>query len=382
MEPTPMNTSSARTIPGPALHGFVALAILVSLFAWALSPFTSAATAQSTPGGAQQPLADVVATVSPAVVTVYNLATAQGLLGGEGQPTEQGIGTGFIIDTEGHVVTNWHVTVGGDTYAVQFSDGTSVEAELVGDDPRDDLAVLKIAPESVPATVSFGDSDALQPGEPVFAIGSPLGQFANTVTEGIVSGLGRDQLNTSQDFCGVYANLIQHDASINPGNSGGPLFNAAGQVIGVNTLGIPTDPSGLPLQGLFFAVPSNLVSDIAQQLISTGQIAIPYVGIGSYNVDPAVAAEFDLSVDQGNLVTDVTGGGPAEEAGLQNGDVITAIDGREITFEESLGNIVLDYDPGDQISLSVIRDGDQETVNLTLGEVPQSEFENCEQPTA
>lgn len=375
-----MNKRVVRISPGGVLHGAVALACLVSLFAWSFSPLANVATAQSTPGTAQQPLADVVATVSPAVVTVYNLTTAQGLLGAQGQPTQQGVGSGFIIDTEGHVVTNWHVTTGGDAYAVQFSDGTSVEAELIGEDPRDDLAVVKIAPESVPATVSFGDSDALRPGEAVFAIGSPLGQFANTVTEGIVSGLGRDQLNTSQDFCQVYADLIQHDAAINPGNSGGPLFNMAGQVIGVNTLGLPTDGSGQPLQGLFFAVPSNLVSDIAQQLISTGQIAIPYVGIVSFNVDPAVAAEFELPVDQGTLVREVTDGGPAAEANLQAGDVIISIDGREITQEESLGNIILDYDPDNQIALTVIRDGEEETVNLTLGEVPQSEFESCERP--
>ncbi len=374
-----MNISSASSIRGAALHGFVVLAFLVSLVAWSLSPLTGTALAQSTPGAPPAaPLADVVATVSPAVVTVYNLTTAQGVLGGEAQPERQGVGSGFIINAEGYVVTNWHVTVGGDAYAVQFSDGQSVEAELVGDDPRDDLAVLRIAPESVPATVSFGDSDALRPGDPEFAIGSPLGDFANTVTEGIVSGLGRDQLNTSDNFCQVYADLIQHDASINPGNSGGPLFNAAGQVIGVNTLGLPADESGLPLQGLFFAVPGNLVSDIAQQLIATGQIAIPYVGVRSFDVDPAVAAELELRVDQGSYIDEVTGESPAQEAGLQQGDVITAIDGRPITQEESLGNIVLDYDPGNQIALNVIRDGEEETVNLTLGEVPQSNFDTCE----
>lgn len=377
-----MTTRLTRTYPGAVVHGMVAVALFVSLFAWSLSPLTSTALAQSTPTTSGQALADVVEQVSPAVVTVYNLTTAQGLLGGQGQPTEQGVGTGFIINAEGYVVTNWHVTVGGDAYAVQFSDGTSVEAELVGDDPRDDLAVLRIAPESVPATVSFGDSDALRPGEPVFAIGSPLGQFANTVTEGIISGLGRDQLNQARRFCGVYADLIQHDAAINPGNSGGPLFNSAGQVIGVNTLGIPTDERGTPLQGLFFAVPSNLVNEIAQQLIATGQIAIPYVGITSEEIDPAVAAQEGLPVEQGNLVVAVEGGGPADEAGLQEGDVITAVDGREITFNESLGNIIQEYDPGNQVSVTVIRDGDEETVNLTLGEVPQSEFENCEQPTA
>lgn len=372
-----MNFSSARSIRGAALHGFIALALFVSLFTWSLSPLAGTALAQSTPGGVPAaPLADVVATVSPAVVTVYNLTTAQGLLGEGGEPEERGVGTGFIINAEGYVVTNWHVTTGGDTYAVQFADGSTVDAELIGEDPRDDLAVVRIAPESVPATVSFGDSDALRPGEPVFAIGSPLGQFANTVTEGIVSGLGRNQLGSSS-LCQNYADLIQHDAAINPGNSGGPLFNMAGQVVGVNTLGIPSGANGVPLQGLFFAVPGNLVTEVAQQLIANGRISAPYLGVSSISLDPQVAAANDLPVDQGNYVDEVVEGTPAEAAGLEQGDVITAVGETQISPLRTLANILLDYAPGDQVTLTVQRGNDVETIELTLGEAPVDILEAC-----
>jgi len=378
MEPVLMKTMSPGTSQGSAIRVAVAAAILVSLFAWSIGPFTSAAMAQSTDAATQQVLADIVETVAPAVVTVYNLDALEGMDAGSQPDPIQGVGSGFIIDEEGHVVTNWHVTTGGEAYAVQFADGTTVEAELIGEDPRDDLAVVKIAPEAVPASVPFGDSDALRPGEPVFAIGSPLGQFSNTVTEGIVSGLGRDQLGGPGSFCQNYADLIQHDAAINPGNSGGPLFNMAGEVVGVNTLGLPTDPTGLPLQGLFFAVPGNLVNDVAQQLIATGSISAPYIGISSTSLDPAIAAANDLPVDQGNFVQGVEEGSPAEDAGLEEGDIVTAVDGTEISLARTLPNILLDYQPGDEIELTVLRDDDEQTLPLTLGEAPEQLLEDCQ----
>lgn len=374
-----MNVSAAQVHPKAIFHGILAVALFASLFTWSLSSLTATAGAQSTPSAAQPSLADVVARVAPAVVTVYNLDVLEGMGAlSEDESNPQGVGSGFIIDQEGHVVTNWHVTNGGDAYAVQFADGTTVDAELIGEDPRDDLAVVKIAPEAVPATVAFGDSDALRPGDPVFAIGTPLGAFANTVTEGIVGGLGRDQLGGASSLCQNYADLVQHDAAINPGNSGGPLFNMAGEVIGVNTLGLPTDPSGLPLQGLFFAVPGNLVSDVAQQLIESGSISAPYIGVQSASIDPAVAAANDLPVDQGNYVDQVEGGSPADDAGLEQGDIITAVDGTEITLERTLPNILLDYQPGDEIELAILRDGDEQTVALTLGEAPADVLEACQ----
>jgi 2-alkenal reductase len=352
------------------------LSVITALIAILFS--TQGTLEQGTPPSAteERSAADVVEQVAPAVVTVYNLDVLEGL--GEQQTVEQGAGTGFIIDEEGHIVTNWHVVTGGEQYAVELYDGTVIEAELIGEDPRDDLAVVKIDPASVPATVEFGDSDALRPGEPVLAIGSPLGQFTNTVTEGIISGLGRDNLGTGSNFCQTYADLIQHDAAINPGNSGGPLFNMQGEVIGVNTLGLPVGNGGTPLQGLFFAVPSETVVNAVEQLIANGRISSPYLGIGSQPLDPAIAQANNLPVEAGDYVVDVRSGSPAEEAGLRPNDIITAIDGTEIAPERSLGSIVLDeYQPGDQVELTVLRDGEEQTINLTIGEAPEEVFAEC-----
>lgn len=352
-------------------------AILMSLLFSA--PVTIAQDAASTPPAVES-AADVVERVAPAVVTVYNLTTLQGGLGQQSETVPQGAGTGFIIDDDGHIVTNWHVTTGGEEYAVQLFDGTTVPAELIGEDPRDDLAVIQIDSANVPAAVDFGDSDALRPGDPVLAIGSPLGQFSNTVTEGIVGGLGRDNFGAASrsNFCQTYSNLIQHDAAINPGNSGGPLFNMQGEVIGVNTLGLPVDQSGTPLQGLFFAVPSKTVITAAEQLIANGQISAPYIGVQSEQITPADAEANDLPVQAGNYVVDVTGDAPADQAGLQNGDIITAIDGTEITLQEPLGGLIIEqYLPGDEVEVTIIRDGEEQTVDLTIGEAPAEEFAKC-----
>jgi 2-alkenal reductase len=365
-----------------SLHAPFRMTTFLSVVAALIAVFFSAPgpLAQGTPPSAteERSAADVVEQVAPAVVTVYNLTMLQGGFGQPAQEVPQGTGTGFIIDEEGHIVTNWHVVTGGEDYAVQLYDGTTVEAELIGEDPRDDLAVVKIDPQSVPATVEFGDSDALRPGEPVLAIGSPLGQFTNTVTEGIISGLGRDNLGTGNNFCQTYTDLIQHDAAINPGNSGGPLFNMQGEVIGVNTLGLPVGNGGTPLQGLFFAVPSETVVDAVEQLIANGRISTPYLGIRSRPLDPAIAQANGLPVEAGDYVVNVRPGSPAEEAGLRPNDIITAIDGTEITPERSLGSIVLDeYQPGDQVELTILRDGEEQTVNLTIGEAPEEVFAEC-----
>ncbi len=320
---------------------------------------------------------EVVDEVAPAVVTVYNLATNPALLGdAQSQPQTQGAGTGFIIDEEGHIVTNWHVVEGGAEFAVLLQDGTEVEAELIGTDPRDDLAVVKIDPEAVPATVPFGSSAELQPGQDILAIGSPLGAFSNSVTAGIVSALGRNQLSSGNATCQNYSNLIQHDAAINPGNSGGPLFNLQGEVVGVNTLGIPVAEGGQPVQGLFFAVPSSTVKTAVQQLIETGTVTQAWVGIAFHSIDSSFANQYDLPVDHGILVTEIEAGSPADQADLQTGDIITAIEGVEITPTRALADIMFQHQPGETVTLSVIRDGEQSEVELTLGESPLN-FEDC-----
>ncbi|HYJ13373.1 MAG TPA: trypsin-like peptidase domain-containing protein [Thermomicrobiales bacterium] len=318
---------------------------------------------------------DLVEEVNPAVVTVFNLTSLENM--GATETITQGAGTGFVIDAEGYIVTNWHVVTTGDEFAVQLYDGTLVEAELIGTDARDDLAVVKIDSSEVISVVELGDSDALRPGETVVAIGSPLGQFPNTVTAGIVSALGRDGFGGLSN-CQNYSNLIQHDAAINPGNSGGPLFNLQGEVVGVNTLGLPLSEDGTPIQGLYFAVPSNLVATISQQLIQDGQITAPYLGITNQPITEGEFAANNLEYPGGVLITDIGEGTPAEDAGLQVDDVILKINGEQITVERGLAAIMLDYQPGDEITVTVLRDGREMDIQLILGNLPQEVLDSCQ----
>ena len=314
---------------------------------------------------------EVVNEVSASVVTVLNEQRVSTQNGSALQPV--GSGTGFIIDAEGHIVTNWHVVQGGTAFEVVFVDGTTREAELVGSDELSDLAVVRIDGE-LPDTVSFGDSEALQPGEEVLAIGSPLGAFSNTVTKGVVSAINRDFPYTATGQGGAasqYNNLVQHDAAINPGNSGGPLFNMRGEVIGVNTLGIPVSEDGQPVQGLFFAIPSNTVQEIAQQLIESGRVAYPYMGVSYQTNSPPIAAELDLETSEGAVVTDVPNGGPADEAGLQPGDVILQIGDYPLDAQTTFSEALFKYKPGDTVELRVLRDGEEIETNITFDERPE-----------
>lgn len=320
---------------------------------------------------------EVVEQVGPAVVTVHNLTTAPSLFGQSGEAQVQGAGTGFIISEEGYIVTNWHVVDGGDAFQVVLQDGTPVSAELIGIDPRDDLAVVKIDANEVPAVVAFGDSDALQPGQEVIAIGSPLGAFANTVTAGIIGGVGRNQL-AAQDpsMCQDYSNLIQHDAAINQGNSGGPLFNMEGEVVGVNTLGIPTNQQGLPVQGLFFAVPSNTVEAMVGQLIETGSISRSYLGVTYYELSPEMARTYELPVQYGALISEVANDSPAAEAGLERNDIILAVNGTEVSQNQAFSELMLPLQPNETVTFTVLRDGDTGDVQVTLGEA-EVDFSEC-----
>jgi S1-C subfamily serine protease len=334
---------------------------------------TPAATSSSEPLSA----VEVVKRVAPAVVTVVNEQRQSDVFGqSSGQAVPAGEGTGFIIDSDGHIVTNWHVVTGGDAFQVIFSDGTAKSAKLVGSDAVSDLAVVKVSGR-VPATVEFGDSSALQPGQPVLAIGSALGALTNTVTEGIVSALGRSNLfqNTG---CTVYTNLIQHDAAINPGNSGGPLLNLQGQVVGVNTLGIPIVPGeNIPAQGLFFAIPSNTVKQITGKLISDGEITYPYLGVSTTQVTPAIASEAGLSVDHGEVVLRVVAGDPADQAGLQEKDVILALGDQQINAQHSLIEALFQHNPGEKVTLTVQRGKKEMKVDVTLGKRPDSLTAAC-----
>lgn len=300
-------------------------------------------------------LIDTVRKVEPAVVTVVTNESVGNSFGG----TVQASGSGVIISQDGHIITNNHVVEGGSSVAVIYSDGTRVNASVVGTDPLTDIAVLKVDGQ-VPAFVPFGDSNALNLGEWVIAIGSPLGNYRGSVTVGVVSGMNRTVDGTQQE------NLIQTDAAINHGNSGGPLINLAGQIVGINTLVVRDTVGGAPAEGLGFAVPSNTVRSVAEQLISRGRIDYPFIGISYSEVTPQLAGEMNLTTKQGVIVTQITSGSPAARAGLQMRDVITAIDNNPIDENNSLRSILFKYHVGDQVTLTVERGGQTIQVKITL----------------
>jgi S1-C subfamily serine protease len=264
-----------------------------------------------------------------------------------------GLGSGVIFDKQGYILTNNHVVEGATSLTVALADGTQVDATLVGRDPSQDVAVVKIDPSKVPAVAQLGDSSAIKPGQPVVALGSPE-TFANTVTAGIISGVNR-QVDT-------YSGLIQTDTAINPGNSGGPLVNAQGQVIGLNTLGLASEGD----QGLNFAIPINTAKQVAQSVMSKGNGAVvnskSYLGV---SVDP-------LASTKGATVSKVQPGTPADKAGVQAGDVITAVNGTTLNSTTTLGGILSTLKPGDTVTLTVNRNGNTQTLTATLAEYPST----------
>ncbi|MGH2521224.1 MAG: S1C family serine protease [Anaerolineales bacterium] len=301
---------------------------------------------------------EAVAKVGPAVVTVVNQ------LGGFGG---QASGSGVIISPDGYVITNNHVVEGYSTLEVIFRDGQTAEATLVGTDPFADVAVLKIS-GPIPAYAEFGNSDALNPGETVIAIGSPLGDFRNTVTVGVVSATRR-----SMDSGSGYQmeDLIQTDAAINHGNSGGPLVNLAGQVVGINTLVVRgSGRTSDQAEGLGFAISSNTVKAISDQLITKGVVERPYLGISWAAVTPGVAQANNLPVEWGVYVQSVGAGTPAALAGLREGDIITHIGDTPLDGDHPFTNTLWKHSVGEQVTLQVARGGQTLTLNVTLGRRP------------
>ena len=295
------------------------------------------------------------AQVSPAVVTVVNTLAQGG----------QASGSGVIISADGYVVTNNHVVDGYQALEVIYQDGSIAEAQLVGADPYVDVAVLKVG-GSVPAYAAFGNSDALNPGETVIAIGSPLGDFRNTVTVGVVSATGR-ALDTGANF--QMEGLIQTDAAINHGNSGGPLVNLAGQVVGINTLVVRGNTQD-QAEGLGFAIAGNMAQAVSQQLIERGFVARPYLGISWESITPAVARGNGLPVDWGVYITSVAEGSPAAVAGLRAGDLLTGVGDVTLDEQHPFINTLWDYQAGETVPVTVVRGNEQLTVSVTLGERP------------
>jgi len=309
-----------------------------------------------------------VAKVRPAVVTVINTQKPQQVRGFWGMRVIQpkSSGSGAVISQEGYILTNNHVVQDQQSLEVIFADGTKAPARLVGVDPYADSAVIKVG-GPVPATAEFGDSSVLQPGETVIAIGSALGDFKNTVTVGVVSAVNRS-LDSGQGYS--LEGLIQTDAAINHGNSGGPLVNVMGQVVGINTAIVRGDgSSGDVAEGLGFAIPSNTVKNVADQIIKKGYVSRAYLGLRSLTITPEVAGANGLPMEWGVYVQGVDAGSPAEQAGLREGDIITEIGQDKIGAELSFTNALLHHQAGERVTLQVWRNGKTIPLDVTLGEL-------------
>jgi serine protease Do len=281
-----------------------------------------------------------------------------GSKGGDLQPHKtNSLGSGFIVDTSGIVVTNNHVIADADEINVIMNDGTKIKAELVGVDKKTDLAVLKFKPPRPLVAVKFGDSDKMRLGEWVIAIGNPF-SLGGTVTAGIVSARNRDIAS------GPYDNYIQTDAAINRGNSGGPLFNLDGEVIGVNTLII--SPTGGSI-GIGFAVPSKTVASVVEQLRQFGELRRGWLGVRIQQVTDEIAESLNIKPARGALIAGVDDKGPAKPAGIEPGDVVVKFDGKDVKEPKDLSRVVADTAVGKEVDVVVIRKGQEEIKKVTLG---------------
>ncbi len=311
---------------------------------------------------------DAMKKAGPAVVTVITtLQSSSGQQRTQVAPTASG--SGIILDKNGHILTNNHVIEGQQKVTVIFANGDQADAKLVGADTIGDLAVLKVN-GPVPAVAELGDSDALLAGQHVLAIGSALGDFRNSVTEGIISGLGRRLPGVDYRI----DDLIQTDAAINHGNSGGPLVNLAGQVVGINVAIYRGTGTGedATVEGVGFAIPIGTAKLVADQLIATGKVVRPYVGVSYQMLTPQLASYYKTAQQQGAYVTNVAINTPGSRAGLQEQDVITAIGDRQLNDSYSLFSALLRYHPGDTVQMKLMRGDKDMTVTVTLIERPDS----------
>lgn len=322
---------------------------------------------------------NVAEKTNPTVVTIFTTQTIerpQNPLfrffgepdGGGGERQVQGLGSGVIVSEEGYILTNNHVVEAAEEISVETYDGNVLDAEVVGTDPRTDIAVIKIDANNLP-TIEMGNSDQLRVGEFVMAIGSPFGDdLAHSVSFGIVSGKGRTNEQMAQRT-GGYQNFIQTDAAINPGNSGGALINLDGKLVGINTAIISRSGGN---QGIGFAIPVNLAKNIMNQLIETGTVKRGYLGITGKGIDRTMARALELDKPQGVIVGGVQDDTPADEAGLKEGDVITSLNGKPIQGWLSFRTDVASKKPGDEIDLGILRNGEEMDVTVTLGELPDN----------
>jgi serine protease Do len=331
------------------------------------------------PRGSYAPIVDKVA---PAVVKIEITATRQnaameglpdslrqffgnqfgGMLPPQsmGPRVEHGLGSGVVITKDGYILTNNHVVDGAKEVKVTLTDGREFTAKVIGRDPKTDIAVVKIDADSLPV-VPLADSSNVKVGDVVLAVGNPFG-VGQTVTEGIVSAKNRGNMGIED-----YEDFIQTDAAINPGNSGGALVDIDGRLIGINTA-ILSDSGGS--QGVGFAVPSDLARTVMESLVKNGHVTRGYLGVMIQNVTPALAQEFNLKAPTGALIGDVVANGPADQAGLKDGDVVTEFNGQKITDSRQLQLAVAETSPGSKATVKILRDGDSKTLEVTVKQLP------------
>jgi serine protease Do len=344
------------------------------------SPQTAQATVQ--PSGAPGSFAELAKNASPSVVNISTMKVMKGrgvtpLPFGQGDPfkdfferffrdqipkdfKQQSLGTGFIIDKDGYIMTNNHVVEMADEIRVKLSDGKEYEAKVIGRDPKTDLALIKIKADETLRPLPLGDSDRIEVGDWVVAIGNPFG-LGNTVTAGIVSAKYR------QIGAGSYDNFIQTDASINPGNSGGPLLDTAGEVVAINTAIFSQGGGNI---GIGFAIPVNMAKDLLPQL-KKGKVVRGWLGVMIQKITLELKDKLNLKDEHGALVADVTKGGPAEKAGIERGDVIVSFDGKEIKEMRDLPFIVASTPVGKTVKVEVIRKGERKTLEVKVGEMKE-----------
>ena len=281
------------------------------------------------------------------------------------QPDEEpqrssSLGSGVIVGASGFILTNHHVIEAADGIEIALSDGRKLAAKVVGTDPETDLAVLKVATSDLPA-MTFGQPDAIRVGDVVLAIGNPFG-VGQTVTMGIVSGLGRSHVGLS-----TFENYIQTDAAINPGNSGGALVDTSGNLVGINTAIYSRNGGSM---GIGFAIPVSLAKEVMDQIIATGTVTRGWIGVEMQELTPELAESFKLDSTDGTLIAGVIRDSPAEQAGIRPGDILTAVEGKHVTDSSSMLNLIAALQPGKRAALTVVRNGKSLQISVLVGKRP------------
>ena len=360
------------------LFSITGLALIISLCSlyYSIMDFKNSATPitfnSSTDGNSTNftdgSIADVANKVSPSVVSIITETRTMSFWGQDS--TSSAAGTGIIISGDGYILTNKHVIDGANKVSVILYDGTTYsDVSIITTDPLNDVAFLKIKDVSDLKSATLGDSKTINVGQQVIAIGNALGQYQNTVTSGIISGTGRS-VTASDGYSSseTLTDMIQTDASINAGNSGGPLVNAAGEVIGINTA-VSADG-----ENIGFAIPISSVKGMLNSILETGSAKRAYLGLYYVNITPDIAAEYELPVNAGAYVysnskyTAIAKDGPAAKAGIKEKDIITAVNGTKVGIAGSVSSLIGEFKPGDTVQLTILREGKQTTVNITLGE--------------